>query len=138
MNAMSSLKQEQVQNYYKGVIKCDDPICGLETRQLSVCGGVCLNRGCNGRMAQVVDERTLQTQLKYLECLFDKDHVCKQLAAKGMYGTQKDLEKYVSKTDGIMSQELCRMAKESVEECAYNWISPSFWQNMFGGINTKQ
>lgn len=138
MNAMSTLKHQQLQEYYKGVVKCDDPICGLETRQLSVCGGVCLHRGCSGRMTQVFEERTLQTQLKYLECLFDKDHVCKQLAAKGVYGTQKDLEKYISKTDGIMSDELCRMAKENVEECAYNWIAPSFWRSMFGGISTKQ
>jgi DNA polymerase alpha subunit A len=138
MNAMFALKRQQLQEYYKGVIKCDDPICGLETRQLSVCGGVCLNRGCSGRMAPVVQERTIQTQLKYLECLFDKDHVCKQLEAKGIYGTKNDLEKYISKTDRIMSDELCRIAKENVEECAYNWIAPSFWQDMFGGIASKQ
>jgi hypothetical protein len=86
----------------------------------------------------VVQERTIQTQLKYLECLFDKDHVCKQLEAKGIYGTKNDLEKYISKTDRIMSDELCRIAKENVEECAYNWIAPSFWQDMFGGIASKQ
>jgi DNA polymerase alpha subunit A len=138
MNSMSVLKKNQLQEYYKGITKCDDPICGLESRQLSVCGGVCLNRGCNGRMQQVVQERTLQTQLKYLECLFDKDHVCKQLADKGLYGSKNDLEKYISKTDGIMADELARIAKENVEECAYNWIAPSFWKSMFGVISTRQ
>jgi DNA polymerase alpha subunit A len=138
MNSMSVLVRQQLQDYYQGVIKCDDPACGLETRQLSVNGGVCLNRGCNGRMASMVKERSLQTQLKYFECLFDADHVCQQLEGKGTYGSKHDLEKYISKADRVVAGELRRIAKENVEECAYNWIVPSFWQSMFGAISSKQ
>lgn len=138
MNSMAMLVRQQLQEYYKGVVKCDDPACGLETRQLSVNGGVCLNRGCNGRMNSTFKERTLQTQLKYLECLFDADHVCQQLASKEVYGTKAELEKYISKNDREISRELYRIAKENVDECAYNWISPSFWQSMFGAIRAKQ
>ena len=138
INSMAMLVRQQQQEYYTCVIKCDDPACGLETRQLSVNGGVCLNRGCNGRMTSVFKERTLQNQLKYLECLFDCDHVCQQLAAKEVYGTKAELEKYISKIDRQISQELYRIAKSSVDECAYNWISTSFWQSMFGSIKVKQ
>lgn len=138
MNGITVLKRQQLQEYYKGVIKCDDPACGLETRQLSVCGGVCLNRGCNGRMSAMVTERALQTQLKYFECLFDTGHVCEQLASKGVYGSKHDIEKSISKVDRVISDHVASMAKESVEECSYNWISPSFWESMFGAISVKQ
>lgn len=140
MNSIAIVVREQLSTYYQGYVKCDDPACGLETRQLSVNGGVCLNRGCNGRMSSMVSERTIQTQLKYFECLFDTVHVCKQLADTGRHGgsTQNDLEKFISKADRRMANELCKIAKSNVEECAYNWISPSFWQSMFGGICAKQ
>jgi DNA polymerase alpha subunit A len=138
MNAMSLSMREQLNNYYRGVIKCDDPACGLETRQLSVNGGVCLHRGCNGRMTSMVKERSLQTQLKYFQCLFDVDHVCQQLAAKEMYGTKVDLEKCILKSNRVIAEELGKIAKENVDECAYNWIAPSFWQSMFGAISAKQ
>lgn len=138
MNAMTLLVRNQTEEYYKCVIKCDDPACGLETRQLSVNGAVCMNRGCNGRMNSIFKERTLQTQLKYLECLFDVDHVCQQLASKKVYGTETELSKFVSKHDTAIAGELCKFAKASVEDCAYNWISPSFWQTMFGAIQGKQ
>lgn len=138
VNAMAMLIREQHHEYYRGVIKCDDPACGLETRQLSVNGGICLNRGCNGRMVALFKERTLQNQLKYLECLFDVDHVCQQLATKEVYGTKSELERFISKVDREISKELFKIAKSSVDECAYNWISPAFWQSMFGGIKAKQ
>jgi DNA polymerase alpha subunit A len=136
MNSMLVVIRGQLATYYQGCIKCDDPACGLETRQLSVNGGVCLNRGCNGRMTSLTSERSIQTQIKYFECLFDTDHICKQLVGSGRHGnsTQKDLEKFISKTDHKMSNELCNIAKANVEECAYNWIAPSFWQAMFAGI----
>jgi DNA polymerase alpha subunit A len=138
INSMSLLVREQLQHYYEGVVKCDDPACGLETRQLSVNGGVCLNRGCNGRMSSIVSEHALQTQLKYFECLWNIDHVTQHLADKNEYGTKQELASMVSKTDKRIAAELHRIAKENVQECSYNWIAPSFWQSVFGGIRVKQ
>lgn len=140
MNGMSMLMRSQLQAYYSGCVKCDDPACGLETRQLSVNGGVCLARGCNGRMASMVTERSIQTQLKYFECLFDVDHATKQLVDnKHNFGSnQKELASMIARTDKMMARELCRVSKENMSECSYNWIAPSFWQNVFGGIQTKQ
>eukprot|EP00529_Nitzschia_sp_RCC80_P015848 CAMPEP_0113513388 /NCGR_PEP_ID=MMETSP0014_2-20120614/39834_1 /TAXON_ID=2857 /ORGANISM="Nitzschia sp." /LENGTH=689 /DNA_ID=CAMNT_0000409785 /DNA_START=41 /DNA_END=2106 /DNA_ORIENTATION=- /assembly_acc=CAM_ASM_000159 len=123
MNSISLLTRSQLNAYYQGTVKCDDPACGLETRQLSVSGGVCLSRGCNGRTVPLVSERSLQTQLKYFECLFNVNHVCKQLGDTGLYGNQKDLEKSISKIDKSIANELHRVAKGNVDECAYNWIA---------------
>ena len=98
-------------------------------------------------MSTVIKERSLQTQLKYFECLFDKDHVCQQLVnqeygitkgSREFLGKKKEVEGYVSSDAGAIPQELHRMAKTNVEECGYNWIAPSFWQSMFGVISTKQ
>jgi len=140
MNAMSIMMRGELQAYYHGSVKCDDPACGLETRQLSVNGGVCLARGCNGRMNSLVSERSLQTQLKYFECLFDVDHVTKQLVDnKHNFGSnRKELTSMIAKTDKLMARELLEVSKEKISECSYNWIAPSFWQQIFGGIQTKQ
>eukprot|EP00536_Pseudo-nitzschia_multiseries_P002404 jgi/Psemu1/322530/estExt_fgenesh1_pg.C_320004 len=140
MNSVELLKRKCRDAYYDGCVKCDDPACGLETRQLSVNGGVCLSRGCNGRMVPKISERILQTQLKYFECLFDVDHVTKQLVdSKQNFGSnEKELAKMISKTDKKIAAELLAVAKEQTNECAYNWIAPSFWQQVFGGIQTKQ
>mmetsp|Transcript_36596 Transcript_36596/g.40877 ORF Transcript_36596/g.40877 Transcript_36596/m.40877 type:complete len:1641 (-) Transcript_36596:110-5032(-) len=140
MNSMTMLMRERLQAYYEGVVKCDDPACGLESRQLSVNGGVCLNRGCNGRMTSMVSERAVQTQLKYFECLFNVGHVTKQLVDNNNNSgsSQKELASMIARTDKMMANELCRISKENIEECSYNWIAPSFWQQIFGGIQVKQ
>ena len=138
LNAMSQLVNSQIREYYKGTIKCDDPLCGLETRQLSVVGGVCLRRGCNGQMNPVYGEKELQTQLKYLECLFDANHVCEQLERRNIHGTKKDLLQSISTSDKAFCVELTDNAQKVLGECAFNWVAPSFWQSMFGGINAKQ
>lgn len=104
----------------------------METRQVSVAAA--------GEVRPFVDERSVQTQLKYMECLFDVDHICGQIGAlKGSpHGSKQELESYVSKPDRIMAAELHRVTKENVEECAYNWVAPSFWQSMFGAIAEKK
>jgi DNA polymerase alpha subunit A len=138
MNSMSILIRDQLEKYYEGVIKCDDPACGLETRQLSVNGGVCLNRGCSGRMSSMVSERALQTQLMYFVCLWDIDHVTRELDDSSKYGAKQDIVRVINDTDRKIALHLCESAREKVQECAYNWIAPSFWQDVFGSIPTKQ
>ena len=142
VNGMTLLVRHQLEDYYKRTIQCDDPICGLKTRQLSVNGGVCLSRGCNGQMRPLVGERILQKQLKYLECLFDKNHVSQQLMDSlrsfgGSNWSEKDV-KLLMKNDEAMSGQLHVVAKEHLNDCGYNWISPSFWNTMFAGLACKQ
>jgi DNA polymerase alpha subunit A len=140
MSGMTLLIRKQQQAYYSGCVKCDDPACGLETRQLSVNGGVCLARGCNGRMTPLVTEQSVQKQLKYFECLFDADHVTKQLVDnKQNFGSnQKELLSMIARTDKRMADALHKASKQSMSECSYNWILPSFWQSVFGSASTKQ
>eukprot|EP00934_Nitzschia_sp_Nitz4_P001836 Nitzschia sp. Nitz4//scaffold294_size23022//6123//10997//NITZ4_008514-RA/size23022-snap-gene-0.2-mRNA-1//-1//CDS//3329546223//1836//frame0 len=137
-NAIALLVKPMVTSYYQGVTKCDDPMCGLRTRQLSVNGGVCLSKGCGGTMCLERNERSLRNQLKYLECLFDQEHVYQNLASKESYGTKADIEKYVAEADRAVAVQLHKFAQEYIEDCAYNWIAPTFWQSMFGGIQLKQ
>jgi DNA polymerase alpha subunit A len=137
-NSMSLVVNKQQKEYYKGSIKCDDPLCGLETRQLSVVGGVCLRRGCNGQMHPTMSDRQMQAQLKYFECLFDVDHVCEQIERKKTHGTKKELLQSIAKWDKAVYAELTENARSLLGQCSYNWIAPSFWQSMFGGGGIKQ
>merc|ERR1712087_952456 len=100
----NSLKKKQQRLYYDGLVRCDDPMCRLETRQLSVFEGCCLKPGCNGRMRTVYTESALQTQLKYFDSLFDINHAFKQLkkspqqtAASSL--TEKEITKSLAKED---------------------------------------
>jgi len=128
-NSMAIWVHKLQKKYYEGVIRCDEPMCGLETRQLSVHGGVCLRRGCNGRMQSVFTERTVYTHLKYLETLFDVSHACEQLEKKNM-GRKKDLEKNIPKQGKATFAELHQRSKTYLGATSFNWISTSFWQSM--------
>jgi DNA polymerase alpha subunit A len=123
--------------YYEGLIRCDEASCGLETRQLSVAGGVCLRRGCNGRMLSVESERDVHTHLKYLETLFDADHACDQLEKKKQFGRKTDVANMISKHDKTTFDELHLSAGKALEASAFNWISPSFWKGLFN-VGAKQ
>ena len=48
-NTMSIYVRGLMGKYYEGLVRCDEPSCGLETRQLSVAGAVCLRLGCHGK-----------------------------------------------------------------------------------------
>ena len=62
--------------YYDAWLVCDDPSCGLRTRQMSVYGQRCLGpkglaRGCLGRMHWELGEAAVWNQLVYWERCFD-------------------------------------------------------------------
>jgi DNA polymerase alpha subunit A len=117
--------------YYQGALRCDEPSCGLETRQVSVAGAVCLRRGCHGRMMSMETERDIHTHLKYLETLFNVDHACGQLEKKKIYCLKADLLAGMSKFDQTTYEELHKYAKKSLDGSAYNWITPTFWKGLF-------
>jgi len=137
-NTMSIWVNGLMSKYYEGLVRCDEPGCGLETRQLSVAGGVCLRRGCNGRMLSVETERSVHTHLKYLETLFSTEHACEQLEKKDKdYGRKADLIKNLSKHDRATFEELHSNAKSILGSSAFNWIAPSFWKGLFD-VGAKQ
>ena len=136
-NTMSIWTRGLMGRYYEGLSRCDEPSCGLETRQLSVAGGVCLRRGCNGKMCSVDSERDVYTHLKYLESLFNAEHVGEQLEKKKTFGRKADILKNISKHDRATFEELHREAKTTLDSSAFNWIAPSFWQGLFD-VGAKQ
>jgi DNA polymerase alpha subunit A len=123
--------------YYQGVFRCDEPSCGLETRQLSVAGAVCLRRACPGTMHPAMTERIVHTHLKYLERLVHLDHTASQLGLKEKYGNKPELLKLLPKHDKSTFEELHEVAQKSLEATAFNWITPTFWKGLFH-VGSKQ
>mmetsp|Transcript_8937 Transcript_8937/g.20092 ORF Transcript_8937/g.20092 Transcript_8937/m.20092 type:complete len:1678 (-) Transcript_8937:137-5170(-) len=134
LNKMNLMKKEQQKIYYDGLVRCDDPMCSLETRQLSVYEGCCLKQGCNGRMKSVYTESALQTQLKYFDSLFDIAHACKQLKKSSTPSilTEKEITKSLAKEDKEAFQLLHGFASHSLNKSGYNFVSGNFFQNLFG------
>lgn len=133
-NAMSIWVRGLMTEYYEGLVRCDEPGCGLETRQLSVAGNVCLRRGCHGQLVSVDSDRELHTYLKYLETLFDAEHASDQRQDKqGVVdsGARLDLLKEISRHDRLTFEELHAVAKRHLDSSAFNWITPAFWKGLF-------
>lgn len=139
-NTVAQLVHGRIQEYYAGVLRCDDPACSEETRQLSVAGNICLQRGCTGKMHPTFSERSLHTQLKYLDSLFDISHACDQLEQKkSTLMTKPEMLKMVSKYDKESMGELHEHANKYLKGSAFNWIGPSFFQSLFGNsVAVKQ
>ena len=148
-----------MRRYYSGVVRCDDPVCSLRngTRQISVAGGVCLARGCTGRMHPEYSERALHTQLKYLVSLFDIQHAVRKavednrvrgyngdggsVRGKSDAATKAELLKTLSKNDKVALEELHRHSKKYLTGSAFHWIEPTLWTSLFGvgvGVSAKQ
>lgn len=64
-----------IKRYYSGKVKCDDPSCHMETRQVGVYGRKCMGQDdeCQGTLRFVYDDGKLYTQLLYFDSLFDVD-----------------------------------------------------------------
>ncbi|KAF2424907.1 hypothetical protein EJ08DRAFT_407315 [Tothia fuscella] len=70
--------RQHISRYYSNTLTCDDPSCGIRTRQISVYGHRCLGpkglgHGCLGKMQQDYTEKMLYHQLLYLSSVFDVD-----------------------------------------------------------------
>ena len=144
-NKMSMMKKKHQRQYYDGWVRCDDPMCGLETRQLSVFEGCCLKQGCNGRMKSMYTESTLQTQLKYFDSLFDITHVIKQqrrsvktVAAQDSITTEKLIKEItldVGDEDMKAFQVLHSFTSQALSKSGYNFVGVEFFQNLFGATS---
>ena len=135
VNAISVWIRDLSSKYYSGTTRCDEPSCGLVTRQLSVCGGgVCLRRGCSGRVYATNDERTVHRHHKYLETLFNVDHACEQqlVNKKSKLYTSKDaIMTNLTNYDVSTFHALHNAAQRELHKNAYNFISPGFWNGLF-------
>jgi len=76
--------RQHIARYYAAWLVCDDPSCGIRTRQMSVYGHRCLGSkgtglGCLGRMHFEYTEKMLYNQLLYLCKMFDVDKAKKDM-----------------------------------------------------------
>ena len=136
-NSMAIWSYGLTSRYYQGTYCCDEPSCGLVTRQLSVTGPRCLRRGCPGTLQPSTFERGVHTHLKYLERLVNIDHAAEKIAAKGKNGTLMEVKKLLTKHEKTAFQGFHDMASKSLESSAYNWITPTFWRSLFR-VSNKQ
>jgi DNA polymerase alpha subunit A len=109
-------------------------MCGLETRQLSVCEDCCLKPGCNGRLKTVYTESALQTQLKYFTSLFDISHAMKQhrKSPQSSTITEKEITESIGAKDKEAFQLLHGYSSHALNKSGYNWVSGQFFQTLFG------
>ena len=114
-------KRRHVGAYYSGWLRCDDPSCGIRTKQVTVWGGACLSGGCQGVMRPEQAESAVYTQLKYAQSIFASKHAKSCCAREGATATDRA---EVGKLCGILSSQTTM----DVESNAYNWIS----SGMFG------
>ncbi|KAK3710838.1 DNA-directed DNA polymerase alpha catalytic subunit pol1 [Vermiconidia calcicola] len=75
---LESQIRRHASRYYSAWLICDDPACGMRTRQMSVYGHRCLGpkglaHGCSGRMTFEFSEKALYNQLLFLQSIFDVD-----------------------------------------------------------------
>jgi DNA polymerase alpha subunit A len=75
--------KQHLARYYQGWLVCNDPACGLRTRQMRVYGHKCLGPkglgyGCSGRMRYEYSEKMMYTQLVFFSNLFDVDKTKEQ------------------------------------------------------------
>ena len=135
VNSISVWIRDLSSKYYSGVTRCDELSCGLVTRQLSVCGGgVCLRRGCSGKVYAVNNERDMHRHHKYLETLFNIDHACGQLLVhqkKSKLHTKDEFMDLLSKYDVMTYEKLHNVAKRELHKNAYNFIGSGFWSGLF-------
>lgn len=117
-----------VKKYYDCWLLCDDTGCNRRSRQQSVVATACLARGCHGHMGMEYSEKALHTQLKFLETLFD----VRRAKAKKMEAGTVPLplpDSHVRVLDLLHEQ-----TRQIVSSTAYNWIRPSLWSMISGGV----
>jgi len=115
--------------YYSAWLICDDPACGMRTRQMSVYGHRCLGPkglayGCSGRMTFEYSEKALYNQLLYLQSLFDID---KSLEKMSKPGVTKLEETEKTKILAGMNRErfgVCwDVVKAYLDKSGWGWVS---------------
>ena len=115
--------------YYSAWLICDDPACGMRTRQMSVYGHRCLGPkglayGCSGRLSFEYSEKALYNQLLYLQSIFDVD---KTLEKMNRVGVVKNEEAEKVKILAGMNRERFGVTSAVLEafldKSGWGWVS---------------
>jgi len=136
LNLVRKVKQDAQRKYYDGLARCDNPLCDLETRLVFSSTQCCPRATCDGSLKAIHNESWLQTQLKYLDSLFDIAHAKKRMLSSCPSLTEGRIGDILSKDDkdalALMRGFLCH----SLNKSGYNWVSSEFFQTLFGECQT--
>lgn len=132
---MSAQLESQIRHhtskYYSAWLVCDDPACGMRTRQMSVYGHRCLGprglaHGCSGRMAFEYSEKAIYNQLLFLQSLFDVDKGLEKMGKPGIAGVKTE-ESEKTKVLAGMNRErfgICSdVVKAYLDKSGWGWVS---------------
>lgn len=151
-NQVTLLMRECLQKYYDNVLVCDDPTCGLRSRQQSVIKNMC--SGCRGVVFQEYTEAQLHNQIKYLESLFDVDrkvssNTSLEEKCEFVFFYYTTIDEFLLAFFRVMRENLIKGIPKKmllvlttlrdhiahvVNGNAYNWIRPSLWTALFGKV----
>ncbi|KAL6452848.1 POL1 DNA polymerase alpha catalytic subunit A [Candida maltosa Xu316] len=138
---LESMIRKHIALYYAGWLVCDDPACGISTRQISVYGKRCIGTSgramsCKGMMRYRYNDRQLYNQLLYFNSIFDAEKTKRGVlrpikdALEESSGDQKSLPKLPSgQVDALVEQnrELFATCQEIVQkylgECGRRYVN---------------
>ncbi|KAK5129451.1 hypothetical protein LTR08_003244 [Meristemomyces frigidus] len=117
--------------YYSAWLICDDPACGMRTRQMSVYGHRCLGPkglayGCSGRMAFEYSEKALYNQLLYLQNIFDVDKSMEKRGTPGVAGVKTEESEKANVLAGMNRERfgVCwDVVKVYLDKSGWGWVS---------------
>ncbi len=137
-NKINVMVRKHILNHGVKEMVCEDPACGLRTRQLSVAGCVCLQRGCKSTMRPAYDAQALDTQLKYLKSRFDLMHCYQQYKRSLMNKNNasdivklSEVKRALSIEDQDLADAVCGKFAEILKKSSYNTIDPSLFSRLF-------
>lgn len=116
--------------YYSGWLICDEAMCNLRTRQMSVYGHRCLGprglaHGCTGKMTFEYSEKALYNQLLFLQRLFDADKGIEVLAKKPLVGAgeQREKEKVLLEMNRGRWETCRKVVDGYLDKSGWGWVS---------------
>jgi DNA polymerase alpha subunit A len=124
---LESQIRAQTSQYYAAWLTCDDPSCGIRSRQISVYGHRCLGpkgraEGCLGRMNFEYSEKRLYNQLLYFAGLWDVEKAKERARREKEFEDVK--ERVVVLAEG--NREVFGVVKGVVEgylrKCGRQWV----------------
>jgi DNA polymerase alpha subunit A len=135
-NKVCSMVRKHVTMHGRYEMVCEDPSCGLRSRQLSVNGHNCLQRGCKSVMKPARSAQSLDTQIKYLKSLFDLSHCYKQyerycLQTKCEVVPFSEVKRTISNQDQALASAVCDRISVILLKSEYNIVEPSLFSRLF-------
>lgn len=109
------------QEYYLGWMQCDEPECGLLTRQPRVYEGLCCRDGCKGTLRSLRSAQLVYQQLLYWRDLVDVERRWRTFINGGANNTGQGLEDRPTRWRTLIAEMEGpkRVIEEALSRCAY-------------------